>query len=102
MIALCIPIGLYVLPKIFTHDELVLIDGDEAEIKQCLRRRAFKKLDFKVDGNNRDDADAGHIQKQVTVAVVDMAEEGGRVGKLEKKTTATADLIGRGDSTNDI
>ena len=32
-IALCIPIRLYVLPKIFTEDELILIDSDPQTVK---------------------------------------------------------------------
>ena len=33
MIALCIPIRLYALPKIFTEDELILIDSDPKTVK---------------------------------------------------------------------
>ena len=36
VIALGIPIRLYLLPKIFTQDELILIDGDDDEIQEHL------------------------------------------------------------------
>jgi len=36
IIACCIPVRLYLLPKIFTEKELVMIDGDDAEIKKWL------------------------------------------------------------------
>lgn len=36
IIALCIPFRLYVLPRIFTKEELVMIDSDDATIKAWL------------------------------------------------------------------
>jgi hypothetical protein len=36
IIALCIPIRLYILPRIFTEEELVMIDSDDATIKAWL------------------------------------------------------------------
>ena len=51
VIALCIPIRLYLLPKIFTRDELLLIDGDDREIKECLK--GGRRLDFEGDGSNK-------------------------------------------------
>lgn len=42
VIALGIPIRLYLLPKIFTQDELILIDGDDDEIKEHLNQRGFE------------------------------------------------------------
>merc|ERR1712238_523946 len=41
IIALCIPIRLYLLPKLFTHDELVLLDGDDNAIRECLEKETF-------------------------------------------------------------
>jgi len=38
VIAVCIPIRLYLLPKIFTPDELALLDGDDKDIKKCLEK----------------------------------------------------------------
>jgi len=47
VIALCIPIRLYVLPKIFTPHELVLIDGNDDEIKQLML--GGRRLDFETN-----------------------------------------------------
>ena len=41
IIALCIPIRLYILPKLFTPDELVLLDGDDKEIRECMEKDSF-------------------------------------------------------------
>jgi len=37
MIAICIPIRLFLLPKIFSEEELILLDTDEATIKEWLQ-----------------------------------------------------------------
>ena len=52
IIALCIPIRLYVLPKWFTADELTLLDGDDAEIKKVLDRADENGFDFDTGDNN--------------------------------------------------
>lgn len=56
IIACCIPIRMYILPKIFTEKELVMIDGDDDAIMKWL-------------AENRDDGEAG--EKEEEGAVVD-------------------------------
>jgi len=51
VIALCIPIRLYVLPKWFTADELTLLDGDDDEIKKVLNRADENGFDFSTADN---------------------------------------------------
>mmetsp|Transcript_46667 Transcript_46667/g.53023 ORF Transcript_46667/g.53023 Transcript_46667/m.53023 type:complete len:456 (-) Transcript_46667:485-1852(-) len=50
IIALCIPIRLYILPKLFTKDELVLLDGDDNAIRDCLEKESF---DFDHQNNHK-------------------------------------------------
>ena len=61
VIALCIPIRLFLLPKIFTPDELTLIDGDDDAIQQLLRGN--RRLDFEPPdgGANNDDNPNGKL-----------------------------------------
>jgi len=54
IIALCIPIRLYVLPKLFTKDELVLLDGDDNAIRACLEKDRF---DFSQSDNTNETND---------------------------------------------
>lgn len=46
IIALCIPIRLYLLPLWFTADELTLLDGDDENIKKVLQRSDETGFDF--------------------------------------------------------
>mmetsp|Transcript_7729 Transcript_7729/g.9667 ORF Transcript_7729/g.9667 Transcript_7729/m.9667 type:complete len:196 (+) Transcript_7729:1-588(+) len=48
VIAICIPVRLYILPKFMTHNELVLLDGDDDEIKKYIR---INQLDEDEDEN---------------------------------------------------
>lgn len=46
IIACCIPIRLYMLPRIFTQEELIMLDSDEATIKAWVSK---KQKDFEVE-----------------------------------------------------
>ncbi len=39
IIAACIPIRLYVLPKIFTDGELTVLDGEDSEIEEWVQNK---------------------------------------------------------------
>jgi hypothetical protein len=62
IIALCIPARLYLLPMIFTQEELVMIDTDERTVKKWLAAKtaAEKQVSFSDDeaeGRNDNDKD---------------------------------------------
>lgn len=40
VIKICIPIRMYILPKYFAEHELILLDGDDAEIEAWLEKNA--------------------------------------------------------------
>ena len=39
VIAACIPIRIWVLPKLFDRDTLVLLDGDDDEVREMLEKK---------------------------------------------------------------
>jgi len=43
VIALCLPVRLYLLPKLFTKDELTLLDGEDEDIKAVIAKRDTKR-----------------------------------------------------------
>jgi len=45
IIAACIPVRLYLLPKIFTRDELILIDSDPNTVKMWIENRQAEEED---------------------------------------------------------
>ena len=49
-IALCIPIRLYALPKIFTQDELILIDSDPNTVKLWIANREDQEAEPLLEG----------------------------------------------------
>ena len=49
-ILLCIPVRLFLLPKIFNDDELTLLDGSPEEIGEWINAKQQKKLDDEDDG----------------------------------------------------
>jgi len=66
----CIPVRLYLLPKIFTRDELILIDGG-SEVKMWIANREQKEAEEQEDNSlsgdgednvNGDDNDKGDIE----------------------------------------
>mmetsp|Transcript_41350 Transcript_41350/g.125152 ORF Transcript_41350/g.125152 Transcript_41350/m.125152 type:complete len:734 (-) Transcript_41350:332-2533(-) len=78
IIALCIPIRLYVLPKLFTADELALLDGDDKEISECLSKDEFdfksaaskESLDEEEEDED-DDEEKKNTARQSTAATTD-------------------------------
>mmetsp|Transcript_23146 Transcript_23146/g.34321 ORF Transcript_23146/g.34321 Transcript_23146/m.34321 type:complete len:634 (+) Transcript_23146:169-2070(+) len=49
VIAACIPIRLYVLPRIFSQDELILLDAEDKEIDAWMRDAADAGIEAQVD-----------------------------------------------------
>ena len=49
VIASCIPIRLYVLPRIFTDGELIVIDGEDDEIEEWIQKKNFDEEKSKSD-----------------------------------------------------
>mmetsp|Transcript_8333 Transcript_8333/g.10970 ORF Transcript_8333/g.10970 Transcript_8333/m.10970 type:complete len:120 (+) Transcript_8333:3-362(+) len=49
VIAACIPIRLFVLPKLFTEGELIVIDGEDHEIKQWIEKKDMNKKNQESD-----------------------------------------------------
>lgn len=77
VIALCIPIRLYLLPKIFTPDELVLLDGDDKDIKNCLSKGDVE-LDFTRDSKEVSDSEGPNAMDGGTKesGVIDAEDQG--------------------------
>jgi len=93
IIALCIPIRLYVLPRWFTTDELSLLDGDDEQIRDCLERSDEVGFDFNADaldakscGDHEDRED----NKDLSL--------GGGMSKKTKQITANTNLSARSES----
>jgi hypothetical protein len=56
LIALCIPVRVYLLPKIFTRDELILIDSDPDQVKMWIaNREAEEEMLLGNEGEDEDD-----------------------------------------------
>jgi hypothetical protein len=65
IIALCIPFRTYFLPKLFTDEELVMIDGDEAQVQKWLRKHGGIVGSIVIDDKkNRDKADVTRYSTQ--------------------------------------
>ena len=68
LIAACIPVRLFVLPRIFTEDELILIDSDPNTVKMWIEnRQAEEEADDDegeplLDGGGDDDEEKGDIE----------------------------------------
>lgn len=85
IIALCIPIRLYILPKLFTPDELVLLDGDDEEIRECLKKESFDFSDSNTaikeivsEDQEEENEDTNKKAQQPTAATTDaVVVEGG-------------------------
>jgi hypothetical protein len=54
VIALCIPIRLYVLPRIFTEEELIMLDGDDGHIDEWLSKKEMETCDNDSVNNHHD------------------------------------------------
>jgi len=91
VIAACIPIRLYILPRIFTLEELVMLDSDDGTIKRYLEYKrkgeaqAQKLIDAEVekDAPNNDD-----VEKQDPDAIPP-----GRKYKRQKSTSCPVDMF---------
>ena len=89
VIALCIPIRLYLLPKIFTPDELVLLDGDDKDIKRILDK-GEEKLDFtrnlkEVSDDEGLDAMDNELKEDVIADVEDQVDEEANISSANIK-----------------
>jgi hypothetical protein len=62
IIALCIPVRVYVLPKIFTEEELVLLDTDDETVKKMF---AEKEAGGKWGKFVNDAQDGEHVEIQI-------------------------------------
>ena len=76
VIAACIPIRLYLLPKIFTRDELILIDSDPNTVKMWIENKELAKeqdaegkpllaSDEDPNGSENGDVETGQVIDQV-------------------------------------
>ena len=65
-IALCIPIRLYVLPKIFTQDELILIDSDPQTVKLWIAQHLAQEEaePLVVEDTNDKTQETGDLESQ--------------------------------------
>ncbi|KAL7524731.1 hypothetical protein ACHAXR_001809 [Thalassiosira sp. AJA248-18] len=75
LIALCIPLRLYALPKIFTEDELVLIDSDPKTVKTWIAHHEAEEHeeeplldDSATKDASRDESKEGDIESQLSEA----------------------------------
>jgi hypothetical protein len=69
-IAACIPVRLYLLPKIFTNDELILIDSEPETVKIWIANNQAKEEEEETligestkDGSKQGDVEEGEIMK---------------------------------------
>lgn len=51
IIAACIPVRLYILPKIFTKDELILLDSEDEEIEEWIRKEMILSDEVPADSD---------------------------------------------------
>jgi len=49
VIAACIPIRLYVLPKVFTESELIVIDGEDHEIEEWISKKEVDEENLNIE-----------------------------------------------------
>lgn len=57
LIALCIPVRIYLLPKIFNEDELILIDSDPNTVKMWIANKEQEEEHLLGDEDGDDDAE---------------------------------------------
>ena len=76
IIALCIPFRMYLLPKIFTEEELVMIDGEDFQIQKWLRRHDDAGGSTVMDDEKKD---------EVPCVTQDMSEGSVIVGEHENE-----------------
>lgn len=90
-IALCIPIRLYVLPKIFTRDELILIDSDPQTVKIWITKHQAQEE--AGDGNETKDdyktEEIGDIETQCE----DSPQKRRRVKRVKTMSCPTGALM---------
>jgi len=92
-ILLCIPVRIYLLPKIFSEDELTLLDGTPEEIEDWILNKT--EIDDDVvrvitnHGNSDDAALAGELKK-VDYHDDDTQEQGQEHEHLEKQDSHTS------------
>ena len=90
VIALCIPIRLYLLPRIFTEEEIVMLDGDDSEIREYRRQYEMDTgkdtMDVNDDESSPSPDDTGHfgVNKEEMVECVN-------VNAMDEKTSAKKD-----------
>ena len=86
VIALCIPIRLYLLPKFFTPDELILLDGEDEAIKRLLQGG---RLDFEDNTNPVSTAARKQLDRQKTPAT----DEDGEITEADQFFSLVVDNV---------
>jgi len=81
IIACCIPIRMYILPKIFTEKELVMIDGDDDAIMKWL---AENKDDGEAAGEKEEEGSVVDETRHVTFDIVEADIEEQRETETEE------------------
>jgi len=98
LIALCIPVRVYLLPKIFTRDELILIDSDPDQVKMWIAKREAEE-EMLLGSEGEDEGDVKEHEGQPDVeegnvaavpAAVDTARPRSRRGNRTKTLSMPA------------
>ena len=63
LIALCIPVRIYLLPKIFSEDELILIDSDPNTVKMWIANREQEEEE-EEEGEDDEDDEPKHDEEE--------------------------------------
>ena len=93
IIALCIPIRLYVLPRIFTQEELVMIDSDEETVKKWFAAKAIaEKHVLFSDHDGEDEGGDADVDIENQTIGVDNDDKPDREEKLPERHQEEAEL----------
>lgn len=96
LIALCIPVRVYLLPKIFTRDELILIDSDPDQVKMWIaNREAEEEMLLAKEGEDEggvpeDEGQPDVEEGNAAAAPVDIARPRSRRGHRTKTLSMPA------------
>jgi hypothetical protein len=79
MTLMCIPARVYLLPRIFTQWELLLVDGDPDDItKWCDRKEAAQRGEYAVEAG---DEEMGEFAREEKAMIIDDDDDSSSVGE---------------------
>jgi hypothetical protein len=64
IIALCIPVRLYLLPQIFTQEELIMVDGEDEDVKRWFSKLRLDETHHKIEDLHEEEEEEPHDESE--------------------------------------